>query len=187
MQVQHAERERDIYFPPDRLVPADIALVFGMNSPARPAMHAIRLWRQGYVKRLLFTGGYNPRLGATEAGVMAGLAGQEGVPRDAILLEPCAAHTDQNAEFAARLLAGEPGRGLLIVAVHFHLRRCRLAAQRWFGPQAVRGWSSYSSRYYRAEDWPGAARARQDVAGESEKIRRYYADAAPFSESLDLV
>lgn len=162
-------------FPSDRLLPADVALVFGMNSPERPARHAINLWRQGYVSRLLFTGGFNDRLGAVEAEVMAETARQAHIPEEAILIEPCARNTDQNAEFTAQLLAQSPSPPrLLIVTVHYHLRRARLAVARWHGPHSVCGWSCYTSRHYTAEDWCQSARAQQDVANETSKIRRYY-------------
>jgi len=162
-------------FPADRLVPADIALVFGMNSPQRPADHAISLWRQGYVNRLLFTGGFNRQLGAVEAEVMAETARRARLPAESILIEPCASNTDQNAEFTARLLAktASPPR-LLIVTVHFHLRRARLAVARWHGADAICGWSCYASRHYTAENWRQSARGRLDVASETSKIRQYY-------------
>lgn len=165
--------------PADQLLQADVALVFGMNAPLRPAAHAIDLWQRGFARRLLFTGGFNTRLGAIEAEVMADAARQAGVPDDAILIEPLAGNTDQNAEFSARLLAQEAAAEdrlrLLIVTVHFHLRRALLAVRRWHGPDVTLGWSSYASRHYSAENWQASARARRDVATETAKIRLYYA------------
>ena len=163
-------------FPIDRILPADIALVFGMNSPQRPARHAINLWRQGYVNRLLFTGGFNHQLGAVEAEVMAETARYADIPENAILIEPNARNTDQNAEFSAQLLAQHPSAPrLLIVTIHFHLKRACLAVARWHGPDAVCGWSCYPSHHYTAENWRESARAQQDVTNEASKIRRYYA------------
>lgn len=170
----------DDLFPANRLVQADIALVFGMNSPERPANHAINLWHQGFVRRLLFTGGFNTQLGAIEAEVMADLAREAGIPDKAILVESRARHTDQNAEFSAQLLRQEtPRPRLLLVTVHFHLRRARLAVARWHGPRATSGWSCYDSRHYTAENWRQSNRARSDVANEAAKIQRYYLVAEP--------
>lgn len=166
-------------FPPDQLVQADVALVFGMNEPLRPAAHAIDLWQRGFARRLVFSGGFNRRLGAIEAEVMADAARQAGLPDEAILVEPRARHTDQNAEFSARLLAREAGQhkpsSLLIVTIHFHLRRARLAVRRWHGPDVTLGWSCYPSRHYSADNWQTSTHAHRDVLQETAKIGRYYA------------
>lgn len=107
---------------------------------------------------------------------MAETARRAHIPEEVILIEPLARNTDQNAEFSAKLLSQlYPAQRLLIVTIHFHLRRARLAVTRWHGPKAVCGWSCYPSFHYTAENWRESDRALQDITNEASKIRRYYA------------
>ena len=153
------------FFPPDNRIRADVAIVFGMNDPTRPAQYAAKLWHNGTVARLLFTGGHNPKLGATEAGEMARLAFAAGVPANAVLVEDKARNTDENACFSARLLAeatgkdepGPPSR-VLLLTIHYHLRRAYIAARRWLPPQTQLGWACYPSLHYTSTDWWQVAR-----------------------------
>lgn len=169
------------FFPPDNRIRADVAIVFGMNDPVRPAQHAAELWHHGTVSRLLFTGGYNPKLGATEAGEMACLALAAGVPATAVLVEDKARNTDENARFSARLLAemaGEDDPGppdtVLLLTIHFHLLRACIAARRWLPRQTRLGWACYPSLHYTAADWWRVPRGREDALSEIDKISRYY-------------
>lgn len=166
------------FFPPDQPDPAEIALVFGMNAPERPVQLAIRLYQTGAVRRLLFTGGPNQRLGRPEAEQMADLALAAGIPAAAILVEPQATHTDDNAALSARLLARQGGLAgldrLLLVTIHYHLRRAILAVQRWFPPALSLSWACYPSHHYTAENWFQTARGRHNVQREIAKIAQYY-------------
>src|SRR5665213_222197 len=58
-------------FVPDCVFPAEIAIVFGMTTWRRPVARAVQLYQAGLAKRLLFTGGFNARIGAVEASEMA--------------------------------------------------------------------------------------------------------------------
>lgn len=89
---------------------ADVIVALGTND-TRVALFAAELFRQGYGKLLVCTGGiaHQDDLLATswqrpEAEVFAELAEQAGVPRDRILLETEARNTSENLRFARRLL-----------------------------------------------------------------------------------
>ena len=62
-------------FVPDNFLDADVAIVLGMNDWRRPVMRAVELYHERHVRRLLFTGGYNWKIKATEA-TETGQAGQ---------------------------------------------------------------------------------------------------------------
>ena len=68
-------------FVPDNLLDADVAIVLGMSDWRRPVMRAVELYQEGHVRRLLFTGGYNSKIKATEATEMAALALRDGGSR----------------------------------------------------------------------------------------------------------
>lgn len=174
------------FFPPDNPGPADVGIVFGMNDPRRPARQAIELFHAGAVRRLLFTGGHNDRLGTSEARAMARLAQEGGVPPDAILIEDQARNTDENVRFSKRLLERRFGAGgvdsAMLLTIHYHLRRALLAAGRQFSPRVALRWTCYASLHYDSQTWFEVERGRRDVLSESRKIEQYY--GIPLAELL---
>lgn len=166
------------FFPPDHRTPADVAIVFGMNMPRRPVDRAVELFRAGTVRRLLFTGGYNERLGAVEAHEMARLAQQAGVPAAAILIEDRALNTEQNIDYSWQLLQQQFGsngiRSIMLLTIHYHIRRACLAARACLPAELAIRWTCYTSLHYTAHNWFDVERGRRDVMAEIEKIERYY-------------
>lgn len=149
-----------------------------MNQWWRPARLAVDLYRAGRVGKLLFTGGQNRGIDACEAAEMAAFARREQVPDPAILVEPWATHTDDNLRLSRQLLddqitAGDIG-AVMLVTIHFHLRRTVLAARRHLPAGVKLGWASYPSLHYSASDWHRTERGRADVASEIGKIAAYY-------------
>lgn len=166
------------FFLRDAPIDADVAIVLGMNQWWRPARLAVDLYRAGRVGRLLFTGGQNRGIDACEAAEMAAFARREQVPDPTILVELCATHTDDNLRLSRQLLddqikAGDIG-SVMLVTIHFHLRRTILAARRHLPAGVKLGWASYPSLHYSALDWHRTERGRADVASEIGKIAAYY-------------
>lgn len=166
-------------FVPDNFLDADVAIVLGMSDWRRPVTRGVGLYREGKAKRLLFTGGYNSKINATEAIEMATLARASGVPMADILVEPRAAHTDQNISFARDLLEANIGlpklRSIVLVTIHYHIRRAIIAARRHFPRSIEIGWVCYASRHYSSSDWRQSHLGRENVASELAKIEKYYA------------
>jgi uncharacterized SAM-binding protein YcdF (DUF218 family) len=106
----------------------------GQPSPAlaRRVLTAIRLPFPD--TPLLLTGGGQP---VSEATAAAGLARQQGVSEDRLLLEHHASSTEENAVFAARLVrqqGGDPRQmRVLVISDSVHLYRCFLVFRREFG------------------------------------------------------
>jgi uncharacterized SAM-binding protein YcdF (DUF218 family) len=166
------------FFPADHLIKADVAIVFGMNDPKRPGERAAELYHQGVARRLLFTGGYNSRVGASEAHHMARNVLASGVPPDAILVEDEAKNTDENVRLSKILLEKKIGldnvRSVILLTIHYHFRRAYIAMRRHFPPNVMIGWASYPSCHYRSDGWSEAERGQQNILSEIEKIERYY-------------
>ena len=131
-------------FVPDNSRDADVAIILGTSDWRQPVTRGIGLYREGKVKTLLFTGGFNSKIKATEAIEMAALARAAGIPRADILVEPRAAHTDQNMSFSRELLEASIGanalRSILLVTIHYHIRRAIIAARRHFPCSIEIGW-----------------------------------------------
>ncbi len=149
-----------------------------MSDPERPVDCAVEVFKAGLVDRLLFTGGYNSRLGRAEAHAMSDLALQRGVPAEAILIEDQARHTDENIRLSYRLMKErmEPDQigSVMLMTIQYHLRRAQIAASRCFGADVDLSWKSYPSLHYTASNWFEAPRGRDDISAEIDKIQRYY-------------
>jgi uncharacterized SAM-binding protein YcdF (DUF218 family) len=182
----HATQVGEYIFAQDNLLDADVAIVLGMSDWRRPVTRAVELYQEGRVGRLLFTGGYNSKIKATEALEMAALALASGVPEANILVEPRAAHTDQNMTFSREVLDASIGlaqlRSILLVTIHYHIRRAIIAARRHFpGPIEI-GWVCYPSRHYSSSNWRCSRHGREHVRSEVSKIEKYYALSVRESE-----
>jgi uncharacterized SAM-binding protein YcdF (DUF218 family) len=173
-------------FAPDYLLDADVAIVLGMSDWRRPVMRAVELYQEGRVRRLLFTGGYNSKIEATEATEMAAVALASRVPEADILVEPRATHTDQNMTFSRELIESSIGfaelRSILLVTIHYHIRRAIIAARRQFPSSVEIGWVCYPSRHYSSTNWRYSAHGREHVRSEVSKIEKYYAVSVHESE-----
>ncbi|RIV89458.1 YdcF family protein [Aurantiacibacter xanthus] len=116
---------------------ADIALVLGAAvdddepSPVFAARidHAIALWNEGRVKRILFTGGraQGDRLGEAQAARLRAVAA--GVPDTAILTEEASRTTMENLVFAQPGNLGHTGGSVLLVTDPLHMRRALTMAR----------------------------------------------------------
>lgn len=85
---------------------------------------AVRLYHQGIVPRLLFTGG--PCCGRSASALMANFATELGVPKEAITLEEQSSRTYDNAINSAALLERDNLRSVILVTSPLHMLRARL-------------------------------------------------------------
>src|SRR4051812_42181998 len=133
-----------LLFVREEPVRADLALVFGAADEedlARRTRQGVRLYREGYVPRLLVTGGGVLALARPEAARMADLARRLGVPEADLLAEDRSNTTVANARYSLDLLRE---RGLLeglatvlLVSSEWHMRRVLLTVQATF-PRGLR-------------------------------------------------
>jgi len=85
----------------------------------------VRLYYERRVSRLLFAGG--PCCGRSASALMANLATELGVPREAILLEEQSSRTYDNALNSAALLRRNELRSVILVTSQLHMLRAKLA------------------------------------------------------------
>jgi uncharacterized SAM-binding protein YcdF (DUF218 family) len=110
---------------------ADVAVVLGAAvwrdkpSPVFEARvrHGVELYRQGLVKKLLFTGGLaeGDRLAESEAARAFAIAA--GVPAGDTLVETVSRTTQQNAREAAEVMENENLHTAIVVSDPLHLKR----------------------------------------------------------------
>ena len=89
------------------------------------AERAIDLFKGGYASHLIFSTGYTYSF--PEADQMRALAVQQGVPPEAIVLEPRATDTHQNVAFTDEILRARRWSSVLLVSSPYHMRRALLA------------------------------------------------------------
>lgn len=143
--------------------PADAAVVLGAATwDKRPSPvfrerlnHAIALYRNRQVSKLVFTGG-TPKPGfMTEAEVGRRYALQQGIPAEALLYENQSRDTYQNLVNAKKVAADNDIGSVILVSDPYHMARA-LAMARDLGFKAQAS-PTPTSRYNEA-DWKARAR-----------------------------
>jgi uncharacterized SAM-binding protein YcdF (DUF218 family) len=104
-----AQQLWDYHHMQHELQPADCILTLGSHD-TRVAERAAELYHQGMAPLLVFSGGLGRlTLGewaASEAAIFSNIALEQGVPKEAILLEDKSTNTGENILFTQQLLAG---------------------------------------------------------------------------------
>lgn len=91
---------------------------------------AAKVYREGCSDIIVACGGTTEDHQISEAEVMQALLLDEGIARDAILLEDRSQITIENMRFAADTLGGAKGKRVLVVTSDYHVRRAVLTAMR---------------------------------------------------------
>jgi len=136
----------ELLWPTDPPFPARADAIFclgaGMEEDPSPlpdpvtegrAQTCVTLFQEGVAPVIVFTGAGNDTHSASSA--MVSIARQAGLPEDAILEDPLAHSTLQNAAFGLALLPEAPER-IVLVSDRFHLPRAWVIF-RVLGPQDV--------------------------------------------------
>jgi uncharacterized SAM-binding protein YcdF (DUF218 family) len=93
-----------------RLAPADLLFVFGTREGVPEFLEAIvSLWKKGYFRHVLVSGGDMPGDDEAEAIVISRLMIKAGIPDDIILLESHATNTGENVTFSLPIIERQIG------------------------------------------------------------------------------
>ena len=174
--VERINREHLVATP---LAPADLLFVFGTrHGVPRFVEAAADLWRRGYFRWALVSGGPTLGLAEDEAAVLARLMVEAGVPREVILTEHRAMNTGENVIFSLPVIEARIGlakvasvialgkvctsrRYLMTLQRHWPDVRKMLVAINWFD--------------HPLEAWPEHPEFRARVLSEWSKIEPYRA------------
>ncbi|HUM68051.1 MAG TPA: YdcF family protein [Chloroflexota bacterium] len=121
----------------DETRPADAAIVLGAAVYGeRPSPvfrerinHAIRLYQDGHVQYIIFTGGVGHRDELAEAEVGRNYALARGVPATAVLIETNSTNTQENLANAQAVATENGLDSFLIVSTPYHMRRALALAE----------------------------------------------------------
>ena len=133
------EEITELLFVRQEPVRAELAMVFAADCEedmARRTRRGVALYRQGYVPRLLLTGGGVLARVRPEAKRLAEIARELGVPDVDLLVEDRSSNTFQNVQ-CSRALLEEHGLldklgTVLLVSSEWHMRRVLLTMKRFF-------------------------------------------------------
>jgi hypothetical protein len=174
-----------LLFVREQPVRADLAMVFGAANEAdlaRRTRQGVRLYREGYVPRLLVTGGGVLALLRPEAARMADLARRLGVPDPDLLVEARSNSTAANASYSMDLLRD---RGLLdglatvlLASSEWHMRRVFLTVQATF-PGGIRFVCCPTPEGCTRETWTASEGCRRAVMQELELLRAFHGPIEP--------
>jgi len=108
--------------------------------------HAVALYRDGYVKTLIVTGGYSANNALSDAAVARRYLLAQNVPDQAILVEDRSQVTRENLRYAKAIMALNQLNNALIVSDPMHMKRIMLIAK----DERIEAWSSPTptSRYH---------------------------------------
>lgn len=115
----------------DQKRPADVAIILGAAAwYKRPSpvfeeriRHGLWLYQNGYVKKLIMTGGKSLRAPYSEAYVARRFALKKHIPADAILIEEDSHNTRENLKNTKQLMQAHGLRSAIIVSDPFHMKR----------------------------------------------------------------
>lgn len=126
-----------IYSTKDETQNADTAIILGAaatDEGVSPVFrerinHGIWLYQNGYVKKLIITGGYGDGNLYSDSYIGKQYAIGQGIPEDAILLEEASTITEENLENAMEVMKNNGYDTALIVSDPLHMKRAMLMAR----------------------------------------------------------
>lgn len=125
------------YAKVDEKQPADVAIVLGAgsyNGEISPVFeerinHGIWLYENGYVDKILMTGGYGSGSDCSDACAAKLYAESKGVPGEDILMEEKSTITQENLLYAKEVMEAEDMETAVIVSDPLHMKRSMLMAE----------------------------------------------------------
>lgn len=175
-------------FVPDDVLDADATIVLGMSLWHRPLQKAMELHQDGVAGRLVFSGGYNPKISAVESLAMKTLWIERGFPEQCLLIDAHAGNTRENMENSRGLLLRHGmlrhGMSINIISISYHMRRAAETFREVFGPGVNLGIANYPSMHCDPHAWFANCQGRDLVLGEAMKIQKYFPDRAARLDEL---
>lgn len=109
-----------------------IIAISGGDTKAR-TKEAIRLYKEGWSNRLIFSGAAADKDSPSNAEVMKQIATQDGVPLADISIEEFSANTAENAENTAEIARAMDLKRVLLVTSAYHQRRASIEFSKQLG------------------------------------------------------
>ena len=168
-----AERPAQLLILQDTPSPTDAAVVFSGDPGFERTEHAVRLYHQGLVDRVIFCGGQPG--GGDHATSLLEWAVHKGLPPDRALLEQQSTSTRESVEFVAPILERNRIRSVTLVTSPYHQRRAFLAARKSLGDKVDLINSPADPSFWSPEGWWRDPWSAKIVISEYVKLTYYFA------------
>lgn len=161
------------------LRPADLLFVFGTREDVEVRVdEACRLWRAGYCRRAIVSGGVTPGAARSECEIMAEAMIARGIPPDLILREDRATNTGENVIFSLPIIEAALGlanvRSVICLGNTWTARRYPMTLHRHW-PQVEKMLVTVDSFATPRALWHTDAEFSRRVLAEWDKIEPYKA------------
>ena len=161
------------------LKPADLLFVFGTRVDVEQRVdEASRLWRAGYFRWSIVSGGITPGSERSECAIMADAMIARGVPRELILREDRAMNTGENVIFSLPVIDGALGlaniRSVICLGNSWTARRYPMTLHRHW-PEVEKMLVTVDSFATPRARWHTDPEFRRRVLSEWDKIEPYKA------------
>jgi len=111
---------------------ADVIVAVSGGDTAARTVEAVKLYKNGWAPRLLFSGAAEDEDSPSNAAVMRSIAVASGVAENAVSIDEFGRTTKQNAEETADLLRKDNIKSMVLVTSSYHQRRTNLEFQQRF-------------------------------------------------------
>ena len=156
----------------DPIVKADAVLVFSGDPYYERTLEAVRLYKEGWVRKIILTGrGYS----GDDALYMKDVAVHKGVRAQDILLENTSTSTYTNILYTHGIIASHGFTSVTLVSSPYHLRRIWALAKRIYDEDSVRLYCHpVKKSVWSPEGWWKKAHGRRPVFQEYKKLLAYW-------------
>src|SRR6266542_112301 len=120
----------------DPLAKSDAIVAISGDTGTR-ADTAITLWKAGWAPVIVFAGAAIDPESVSSAEIMRREALRQGVPENAMLIEPASTTTEENASEVAKLMVEHKLRSIVLVTSPYHQRRAAIEFGRAFEPSGL--------------------------------------------------
>ncbi len=123
--------------PQSTLAKSDAIVAVSGGETRSRALEAIRLYKEGWAPKLIFSGAALDPSGPSNARAMQKIALEADVPAEAIILDEASTNTIQNATGVAALLKENQYHKIILVTSPYHQRRASITFRAALGGDIV--------------------------------------------------
>jgi len=162
-------------FVKDKPQKADLIIVPG-SSQRQPLQKAINLYKKGFAPKILFTGGFNPKIGKKEGDLGKKMALEAKVPPKEILTENNSTNTYENAKEGLKIIKRHKiaCKKIILVSQTYHARRVKMTFAKFFPESELIIYPVTDERKITPKNWWKDERKTAKVMEEVEKIGKYF-------------
>lgn len=140
--------------PQDTLRRADMIVAVSGGETEQRAQEAVRLYKQGYAPRILFSGAAEDKTGPSNAAAMRMMAIKQGVKPSDILVEEDSVDTLDNAVQSQKIIKAQGAKSIILVTSPYHQRRTAMSFRKVLGDQtAIINHSAADSSWRKSSWW----------------------------------